>query len=128
MIVVAIIAILVAAAVPSFMSARDRAKRTAAKEGLSQLRKAMELYMTRSPSSEYPLELSGSGKSEADVVGSLGSYTRITGTFHDFLNERADFEVIGSRFTLSIRSKDRLRTPITATEGSLLCQTSGGAC
>lgn len=54
MIVVAIIGILAAVAIPNFMNARDRAKIAAAASVLGSLRTALEMYMT--DENQYPVD------------------------------------------------------------------------
>lgn len=136
MIVIAIIAILAAIAIPNFMSARDRAKRSSAKQSLGAIRKAMEMYLTDKDT--YPKELdSGADVTGAVVAGSIGGYTNITSLMAAFRDSSAaggalsctgsnckaafviDIAAPGVGYTITARCRDRGDSPAYATGGDI---------
>lgn len=142
MIVVAIIAILAAVAIPNFMTARDRAKRSAAESTLGNLRKAFEIYISDSDSSEYPAEIGQNtitekngqfnGTGAAEFIAAIGKYTKVTGMLEKAVYNGAlnlDIDPKGSRYTLSVQASDRTpRSILTATPENIDCTKNGKPC
>lgn len=127
MIVIAIIAILAAVAIPNFMQARDRARRTGCVQSLGTLRKVMEMFANDDDNGAYPAGADTAGAfittPTAGLNGALAGYTNVTNTLRDC--SRMAFGVasitnIGSYYTVSAVAKDRNGTPITATMDSLI--------
>jgi prepilin-type N-terminal cleavage/methylation domain-containing protein len=115
MIVIAIIGILAAVAIPNFMSARDKARRTSAKQALGAIRKAMEMYIT--DQDFYP---SNMGTTQTGAVSYLGSYTNITNLYAAFRNSALSAATItASAYTLTAIALDRPSTPCTAIGGTV---------
>lgn len=129
MIVIAIIAILAAVAIPNFMAARDRAKIAAAKEAMSHLRKGLEIYIADSDASTYPTELDGK-VNESDWVPSLGPYTNVTGFIEKNFkgNALGSSTVNQSSYVISATAKDRKGAVLTGTESDLTCTVDGKPC
>lgn len=112
MIVVSIIAILAAIAIPNFMSARDRAKRASCAQSLGAIRKVMEMYLT---------DLDTYTGTRSRLLG----YTNVTGL------EAASSSVPGTDvspvftivtnaavgYTITATARDRGTTPCTARAG-----------
>lgn len=120
MIVVAIIAILAAIAIPNFMASRDKAKRSSTIQSLDSLKKAMEMYLT-SEDAFPPPSTNGTNKIVSDLTPYLGGNTNITSLFKAFDNQQIDFYTnAGKGFTIIAKSLDRNKTPLTITEETLL--------
>lgn len=116
MIVVSIIAILAAVAIPNFMSARDRAKRGSTAQALGAVRKALEMYLT-----------------DTDVYTTTRSrllgYTNITNlelassaTPGTDLSPVFTIALVGTTgYTITATARDRGTTPCTATGDDVKC-------
>ena len=114
MIVIAIIGILAAVAIPNFMSARDKARRTSAKQSLGAIRKAMEMYAA--DHDFYP----SIGITQTGAVSYIGKYTNITNLYAAFRNSALSAATItASAYTLTALALDRPSTPCTAIGGTV---------
>lgn len=123
MIVIAIIAILAAVAIPQFMSARDKAKVTSTVQGLGAIRKAMEMYLADSDIydtalADVTINAAGDATTNFDkVVNGIGRYTNVTNLFKAFAKSSTVTIQInsGKGFTMIGIASDRNSSPITAT-------------
>lgn len=122
MIVIAIIAILAAVAIPNFMQARDRARRTGCIQNLGTWRKVMEMYANDNDLSSYPTEVQSTTKlyaggtyaSHDKAVDAYSQYTNVTTTLNGCF--ATTFGIVGSAvYSIDANANDRNRTPITAT-------------
>lgn len=129
MIVIAIIAILAAVAIPNFMQARDRARRTSCIQNLGTWRKVAEMYANDHDSSSYATELDDnvittvngkmvSDASSGELVNAMQRYTNVTSTAQGCY--KSLFDVVVAGYSIYANANDRLRTPITATPDEIL--------
>lgn len=121
MIVIAIIAVLAAVAIPNFMAARDRARKTSCIGAMDALRKAMKMYITDGATVDtYPSELDAKTYAAASFamdapLASLAKYTQVTGALRScMIVTFVDVSVPG--YTISAVAKDRIQSILTATE------------
>lgn len=124
MIVIAIIAILAAVAIPNFMQARDRARRTGCVQNLGTWRKVMEMYANDDDGSLYPMGLDnatlGAAPSTA-LSNAMSQYTNVTTTLGGcFITKFDVVDVSPVGYSVYANANDRNRTPITATPDVLL--------
>lgn len=123
MIVVAIIAVLAAVAIPNFMQARDRARRTKCITTMDSIRKAMSLFATNSSVDAYPVQLDGRGYvspgsvTDGQLTGSLGKYVNITQIIQG-CTALTFTGVVTADFTVTAVANDKAKTPVVATETS----------
>lgn len=133
MIVIAIIAILAAVAIPNFMLARDRARRTGCVQSLGTFRKVMEMYANDSESGLYPTEASSAlagiptqtttDTKAAERNVAFSPYTNVTNTLKDcrFMNfEMSTASGSLQGYTVRALAKDRNSTLMTATADALV--------
>ena len=124
--VISVLAMLTALAIPNFVGIPDKAKIKAAKDAMTQIRLAQNLY--RQDYEEYYINKGN----QSDLSG-LSRYMQINSAlFSNFKKEEsgettfsvltalttADGSVDG--YTMTAQAKDRRSTPITATEAVLL--------
>ncbi|MGB9553213.1 MAG: type IV pilin protein, partial [bacterium] len=116
-IVIAIIAILAAVAIPNYLAFRDRANISAAKESMGAIRTALEVY--RTDHNEYPTSVA------SDTGVPLTSSNTIEAYIDDWSKVLANF-VPGTfnysntdGYTVTAKAKDRSQTTITATPGGI---------
>lgn len=116
MIVIAIIGILAAIAIPNFMSARDKAKRSGAKQTLGALRLAMDMYLTDYDS--YPTSLA---TTQASAVQYLGPYTNITQLYATTLDGSVltYSGVLAASYSIAAKAVDRPKTLCTANQDNV---------
>ncbi len=114
MIVIAIIAILAAVAIPNFMQARDRARRTGCIQSLGTWRKVMEMYANDNDQNSYPTELSATvgDKNSTNLMNSLGKYTSVTNTLKDC--NAVVFSSVITTYQITAAAADRNKTLLTA--------------
>lgn len=123
MIVIAIIAILAAVALPNFIGARERAKKTKCIAAMDTLRKAMDMYAPGNMSSpeSYPAELDGGGYHassfaiDSKLAGSLARYIQVTQTFQNCTAVTFNSVISGS-YTVFAVAKDKFQTKLTVTD------------
>ena len=128
MIVIAIIAILAAIAIPNFMQARDRARRTGCLQSLGTFRKVMEMYANDAETGFYPTEAGTAATVWATTPSvtlntALGPYTNVTNTLKDC--KQAVFQITTASgslqgYTITAQAKDRNSTLMTATADLLI--------
>ncbi len=121
MIVIAIIAILAAVAIPAYMAARDRARRTKCIAAMDSIRKAMEMYSpSDTVSDSYPAELNANGYPSSSFVidnglsGSLARHINVTQTFQG-CTAITFTSVSANDFQVNAVAKDSKKIPLTAT-------------
>lgn len=124
MIVIAIIAILAAVAIPNFMQARDRARRTGCVQNLGTWRKVMEMYANDDDSSNYPTALTAttipaSGGPTGALMTFGAPYTNVTTTLGGCYVTRFE-HVSTSNYIIGANAPDRNRTPVTATVDTIV--------
>lgn len=129
MIVIAIIAILAAVAIPNFMQARDRARRTGCIQNLGTWRKVIEMYANDDDTSLYPGTLDDTtvatsaipDASSNKAVVALARYTNVTTTLNGCYKTLFDVvSVAPVGYSIYANANDRNRSPITATPDALL--------
>lgn len=110
MIVIAIIGILAAVAVPNFLNARDRARVSAAASAVHTIRTALEMYMVDEDC--YPEDI---GKT--DLAQLSNQITNRDGVLKNFLDDKIDSYTGGiNAYTFEVTCRDRpVRTRLKAT-------------
>ena len=113
LIVIVIIGILAAVAIPRFQGVSDKAKIGAAKAELATVKQGLGMYQAENDTSAYPA--SGDIGTHADLVSIIGTYVQIANatdasfTFNTYVSASTD------TFVLTAKAKDRNRTLITVT-------------
>ena len=117
MIVIAIIGILAAVAIPNFMSARDRAKVAAAAHSIGGVRTALEMYMVDIEC--YPIAANASNLLASDGV--LKPYlTNPEATLANFANDAlTDYTGGYVDFTIYVYARDRANPNRTYLRGTV---------
>lgn len=117
-IVIAIIGILAAVAIPNFMGMQDRAYIAQAKTSLGALRSAMAIY--QGEKSSYPVALNlSTGVPLTPTKGNSGilaNWALVTRNFASFATGPV---VMTNYYALSVKAWDRNRTTLTATPGGI---------
>jgi general secretion pathway protein G len=113
LIVIVIIGILAAVAIPRFQGVSDKAKIGAAKAELATVKQGLGMYQAENDTSAYPA--SGVIGSHAELTTAIGTYVQIANatdaafTFATYTSATTD------TFVLTAKAKDRNRTVITVT-------------
>jgi type II secretory pathway pseudopilin PulG len=114
MVIISIIFILTAMAIPSFESIRDKAAIHKAKGAMQHLRVAQKLYQQNHSLMYY-----------ADSTDDLIIYTSITNILRNFDGEPTSLSINvlneeeGKGYTITASAKDSNKTPVTATESTV---------
>ena len=113
LIVIVIIGILAAVAIPRFQGVSDKAKVGAAKAELATVKQGLGMYQAENDTSAYPA--SGDVGSYDDLYNAIAGYVQISNstdaswTFVSYVSASQD------TFVLTAKAKDRNRTVITVT-------------
>ncbi len=115
MVILGIMLILSAMAIPAFENMADRARRHVVKEVLVEFRLAENLY-------KHDYGTYAAVASKGELVSKLGKYIKITQMFNNVYNSDLVYPVTingEDGFTMYARALDRGNTPVTATETKL---------
>ena len=113
LIVIVIIGILAAVAIPRFQGVSDKAKIGAAKAELATVKQGLGMYQAENDTSAYPA--SGDIGSHADLVTAIGTYVQIANATDASFTFASYNSATTDTFVLTAKAKDRNRTVITVT-------------
>lgn len=116
MVIMAVMLILSALAIPAFENIADRGRRHVVKEALVEFRLAQNLY-------KHDYGTYAALASNGELVNKLGRYVKITQLLKHLYNNTLAYPVSingEDGFTSVARAKDRGNTPVTVTETVIL--------
>lgn len=116
MVIVSILLILSAMAIPAFENMADRARRHVVKEALVEFRLAQSMY-------KHDYGMYAGIASRGELVSKLGRYIKITQMFNNIYNADLVYPVTANGddgFTIAAKAKDRGNTYVTVTEKLIL--------
>ncbi len=116
MVIISVMLILSALAIPAFENISDRGRRHVVKEALVELRLAQNLY-------KHDYGKYAGIASKTELINKLGRYVKITQLLTHLYNSDLVYPVSingEDGFTSMARAKDRWNTPVTVTETVIL--------
>ena len=113
LIVIVIIGILAAVAIPRFQGVSDKAKVGAAKAELANVKQGLGMYQAENDTSAYPA--SGDISSFTDLYDAIAPYVQISNATDASWNFESYTSATPDTFVLVAKAKDRNRTSITVT-------------